>query len=105
MDKQHKKKRRRGPYRKNTLEAEDESELTLSVDSSDANLKEEPYEVLEVLKQQASSSSSLNKLRETVHVSINWTCVFFKYLYCNNKQFNYNFGLRLINASEDILII
>lgn len=48
MDKQHKKKRRRGPYRKNTLEAEDESELTLSVDSSDANLKEEPYEVLEV---------------------------------------------------------
>lgn len=69
MDKQHKKKRRRGPYRKNTLEAEDE--LTLSVDSSDANLKEEPYEVLEVLKQQASSSSSLNKLRETVHVSIN----------------------------------
>lgn len=77
MDKQHKKKRRRGPYRKNTLEAEDESELTLSVDSSDANLKEEPYEVLEVLKQQASSSSSLNKLRETVHVSINWTCGFF----------------------------
>lgn len=79
MDKQHKKKRR-GPYRKNTLEAEDESELTLSVDSSDANLKEEPYEVLEVLKQQASSSmssSSLNKLRETVHVSINWTCGFF----------------------------
>lgn len=71
MDKQHKNKRRRGPYRKNTLEAEDESELTLSVDSSDANLKEEPYEVLEVLKQQASSSSSLNKLRKTVHVSIN----------------------------------
>lgn len=72
MDKQQKKKRKRGPYLKNTSEAEDESELTLSVDSSFANLQEETDEVL---KEQTTSSSSSNRLRVTV--SINWTYVSF----------------------------
>lgn len=94
MDKQQKKKRKRGPYLKNTSEAEDESELTLSVDSSYANLQEETDEVL---KEQTTSSSSPNRLRVTV--SINWTRFFFN-LYYNNKQLNYNFGLT--DASECI---
>lgn len=66
MDKQQKKKRKRGPYLKNTSEAEDESELTLSVDSSFANLQEETDEVL---KEQTTSSSSSNRLRVTSPVA------------------------------------
>ena len=39
-----KKKRRRGPFFKNTVEVEDKSELTLSTNSSFANLQEESSE-------------------------------------------------------------
>lgn len=69
MDKQQKKKRKRGPYLKNTSEAEDESELTLSVDSSFANLQEETDEVL---KEQTTSSSSPNRLRVTVSINVSF---------------------------------
>lgn len=41
MDTEPKKKRKRGPYLKNRLEIEDESELTLFEDSSYANLQAE----------------------------------------------------------------